>query len=102
MTYEALNTTADKISRAKEDLDTAAQLIESAVQALEGNWSGESYNAFVAAWKESKPTLKKLSESVGAFAPELKNAVANQQERERSSASAMKSSSFEAPPSGVR
>ena len=94
MTYEALNSAAKKIEQAQADLNDAITLFQGAVQALEGNWSGQSYNAFIGAWEKSKPTMEKLSAAVGAFAPELENAVYKQQERESTSAKSMSNLAF--------
>lgn len=94
MTYASLETAANNVNTAKADLDQVIAMMTNAVSALDGNWSGESYNAFVEAWQTSKPTMEKLSEAVGKFAPELTNAVTAQREREQSAASAMKNLAF--------
>lgn len=87
MTYASLETAASQINTAKSDLEQVISFLNSAVSALEGNWSGQSYNAFVNAWNESRPTMQKLAEAVGCFAPELNQAVARQQETEVAAAS---------------
>ena len=94
MTYASLETAASNVNNAKADLESVISFLDSAVSALEGNWSGESYEAFVGAWRSSKPTMQKLSEAVGAFAPELTKAVAAQQERESAAAGAMSGLAF--------
>lgn len=94
MTYSSLETAAGQVNTAKGDLEQVIQFLTSAVSALEGNWSGESYNAFVNAWNESKPTMQKLAEAVGNFAPELNRAVQMQQETEAANANAMNNLKF--------
>ena len=94
MTYASLQTAASNVNAAKADLEDVIARLESAVAALDGNWSGESYNAFVAAWQESKPTMQRLAEAVGRFAPELNNAVVAQQERESATAASMTNLAF--------
>lgn len=94
MTYASLETAASNVNNAKADLENVISFLNSAVSALEGNWSGESYEAFVSAWQASKPTMERLAESVGNFAPELTKAVAAQQEREASAAGAMSGLAF--------
>lgn len=94
MTYSSLTEAAGKVNTAKEDLAQVISNLDSAVGALEGNWSGESYNAFVNAWKDSKPTMDRLKEAVGNFAPELNKAVADQQETEAGRAARMEGLAF--------
>lgn len=94
MSYGSLQEAANKVNTAKSDLEQVISFLTSAVSALEGNWSGESYKAFVSAWNDSKPTMERLKEAVGNFAPELNNAVASQQETEAASASRLGSLSF--------
>lgn len=94
MTYSSLETTAKKVETAKKNLDDVIANLTNAVTALEGKWSGESYQAFVNAWNESKPTMQKLAEAVANFAPELRKAVSLQQETERQNASAMSNVAF--------
>lgn len=94
MTYSSLETAASSITSAKGDLESVIAALTSAVSALDGNWSGESYQAFVEAWDSSKPTMEKLAEAVGNFAPELTKAVSSEQEREAASAAAMSSLAF--------
>ena len=94
MTYESLQGAAGKVNQAKTDLETVITNLTNAVAALEGNWSGSSYNAFVNAWNESKPTMERLKEAVGKFAPELDSAVKRQQEAEATSSSRMENVSF--------
>lgn len=94
MSYSSLQEAAGKINTAKEDLEQVISSLTSAVSALEGSWSGESYKAFVNAWNESKPTMERLKEAVGNFAPELNNAVARQQEIDVLSAGRMETLSF--------
>ncbi len=86
MTYSSLETAAGHVNQAKDDLDQVISFLSSAVSSLDGAWEGESYNAFVNAWNESKPTMQKLSEAVGNFAPALNRAVSAQQEIEATGA----------------
>lgn len=79
MTYEALETAASQINTAKSDLEQVISFLDSAISTLGGGFVGESYNAFANAWQESKPTMQKLAEAVGNFAPELNKAVQTQQ-----------------------
>ena len=94
MTYASLETAASNVNSAKADLESVISFLNSAVSALEGNWSGQSYEAFVGAWQQSKPTMEKLAEAVGNFAPELNKAVSAQQEREASAAGSMSGLAF--------
>ncbi len=94
MNYSSLQEAAGKINTAKEDLEQVISSLTSAVSALESSWSGESYKAFVNAWNESKPTMERLKEAVGNFAPELNNAVARQQATDVASAARMETLSF--------
>lgn len=94
MTYESLQGTAGKVNQAETDLGTVISNLTNAVAALEGNWSGVSYNAFVNAWNESKPTMERLKQAIGKFAPELNNAVTRQQEAEAASSARMDNLSF--------
>lgn len=94
MTYGSLETAAVQVNQAKADLDQVISFLSNAVSALDGAWQGESYSAFVNAWNESKPTMQKLSEAVGNFAPELNRIVSTQQETEAANASAMSSLTF--------
>ncbi len=94
MTYESLQGAAGKVNRAETDLGTVISNLTNAVTALEGNWTGASYNAFVNAWNESKPTMERLKEAVGKFAPELNAAVKRQQEAEAASSARMDNLSF--------
>lgn len=94
MTYSSLETAASSITSAKGDLESVIAALTSAVSALDGNWSGESYQAFVEAWTNSRPTMEKLAEAVGNFAPELTKAVTSEQEREAASAASMSSLAF--------
>lgn len=94
MTYSSLETAAGQVDQAKADLDQVISFLSSAVSALEGAWQGESYNAFVNAWNESKPTMQKLSDAVGNFAPELNRAVTVQQETEAANATSMSNLAF--------
>lgn len=94
MTYGSLESAAGQVSQAQADLEQVISFLTNAVNALEGNWQGESYNAFVNAWTESKPTMERLATAVGNFAPELNRAVASQQETEAANASAMASLAF--------
>lgn len=94
MTYASLEQASSGVNQAKADLDEVIALMDKTVGALEGNWSGASYNAFVAAWNASKPTMQSLSSAVAAFAPELTKAVEEQKERENVSAGRMQNLTF--------
>ena len=67
MTYASLETAANNVNTAKADLEQVIAMMTNAVSALEGNWSGDSYNAFVEAWHTSKPTMEKLAEAYMAI-----------------------------------
>ena len=94
MTYSSLETAARNVKDAEADLVQVISNLSSAVSALDGAWQGESYNAFVNAWNESKPTMQKLANAVGAFSPELTRAVSSQREAEAANASKMSSLAF--------
>lgn len=94
MTYSSLENTAGKINQAEANLQEVSAALDSAVSALEGTWSGESYQAFVNAWQESKPTMQKLAEAVGNFAPALNRAIAAQQSVEIENVTIMNSLEF--------
>ena len=94
MTYESLQGAAGKVNQAETDLGTVITNLTNAVAALEGNWTGASYNAFVNAWNESKPTMERLKQAIAKFAPELNNAVTRQQEAEAASSARMDNLSF--------
>lgn len=94
MTYASLEGAASKITAAKEDLDQVITALDSAVSALDGQWSGVSYEAFKSAWSESKPTMEKLSAAVENFSPELTKAVEEQQARETAAAGGMEKLAF--------
>lgn len=94
MTYESLQGAAHKVDLAKGDLETVISNLSNAVSALEGNWQGSSYETFLNAWNESKPTMERLKEAVGKFAPELNAAVKRQQEAEATSSAKMDNLSF--------
>ena len=79
MTYSSLQTAANQIRKAEGELQDVTAQLESAVSALEGDWLGESHQAFVNAWQESKPTIQRLTEAIGNFAPALDQTVARQQ-----------------------
>lgn len=94
MTYSSLEEAANGVDRAKADLEEVIALLDRTVSALEGSWSGESYEALVNAWGSSKPTVQKLAEAVAAFAPEIRGAAERQRETESASASRIQSTSF--------
>ena len=89
MTYSSMETAANNIKSAKESLDNVIGDLQKAVSALEGFWSGTSYEAFKNAWLESKPTMERLSAPIGNFAPELEKAKTRQQEVEQQNAASM-------------
>ena len=94
MTYGSLETAAKQVNQAETNLGDVITFLSNAVSALEGSWEGESYEAFVGAWNESKPTMERLKDAVGKFAPELNRAVSAQQETEATNASAMSNLAF--------
>lgn len=94
MTYSSLETTADKFNEAKSDLDSVISYLTNAISALQGQYSGQSYEALVEAWQTSKPTMENLSQAISAFAPQLKTTVADQQERETAAATGMRNLGF--------
>ena len=85
MIYGSLEDAATKITKAGADLDEVTTFLDTTVKALEGNWEGDSYNAFVNVWSESKPTMLKLKEAVEQFSVALKNSVARQKETDATS-----------------
>lgn len=94
MNYAALQTAAGNVNTAKCDLESVIAHLTQAVSALEGEWAGASYEAFKSAWEASRPTMERLAEAVGRFAPELNNAVATQQEQEAYTATKMTNLEF--------
>ncbi len=89
MSYASLEEAATKIETAKSDLETLIADLTSVVSTLGDNYSGESYNAFLNAWTESKPTMENLKEAVGNFSPALKTAAENQRQLEIATAGKM-------------
>ena len=85
---------ANKITSAQGELADLISKLSGVVSTLGEGYSGESYNAFVNAWNESKPTMEKLKEAVGNFAPALRAAAENQRQLEQSSAQKMNNLSF--------
>jgi WXG100 family type VII secretion target len=94
MTYASLEEAASKITAAEGELQNLISSLSSVVSTLGEGYSGESYNAFLAAWNESKPTMERLKEAVGNFAPALKTAAENQRQLELSTAQKMGNLSF--------
>ncbi len=94
MTYGSLQAAAGQVKQAKANLEEVIAFMTSSVGALEGAWQGESYNALVSAWNESKPTMQRLAEALGNYAPGLENAAAAQQETEAANAGAMSGLAF--------
>ncbi|MBE6947732.1 MAG: WXG100 family type VII secretion target [Ruminococcaceae bacterium] len=86
MNYACLEEAAGKITAAEGELETLISNLTSVVTALGEGYSGESYNAFLNAWNESKPTMEKLKEAVGNFAPALKTAAENQRQLDQATA----------------
>lgn len=82
MTYSSMEEAAKSFEQAKQEIDAAAERLTKAVNTLGGSYSGKSYNALNQAWQESQPTLKKLSEAIEAFAPELRKSAEKQREIE--------------------
>lgn len=89
MNYASLEEAASKITSAEEELQNLINTLSNVVSALGEGYSGESYNAFLNAWNESKPTMERLKEAVGNFAPALKTAAENQRQLELSTAQKM-------------
>lgn len=73
--YEGMNSTADKMAKAEEELTSLISNLTSAAQVLGDDNQGQFYQAFVNAWNETKPQLENLRTIVGEFAPKLRNAV---------------------------
>lgn len=94
MTYASLEEAASKITAAEGELQNLISSLSSVVSTLGEGYSGESYNAFLAAWNESKPTMERLKEAVGNFAPALKTAAENQRQLELSTAQKVGNLSF--------
>ena len=94
MTYASLEEAASKITAAEGEQQNLIWSLSSVVSTLGEGYSGESYNAFLAAWNESKPTMERLKEAVGNFAPALKTAAENQRQLELSTAQKMGNLSF--------
>ena len=94
MTYESLQNAASQVTKAEQDLDEVTKFLDNTVKALEGNWVGKSYTAFVKAWTESKPTMVRLREAVGRLAPELNKAAADQMNLDTQNANRMENLSF--------
>ena len=78
MNYASLEEAANKITTAEGELQTLISNLSSVVATLGEGYTGASYNAFMNAWNEAKPTMEKLKEAVGNFAPALKTAAENQ------------------------
>ena len=89
MNYASLEEAAQKITVAEGDLESIINTLNNVVSTLGENYSGASYNAFLAAWNDSKPTMERLKAAVGNFAPALKSAAANQRELESAAAQKM-------------
>lgn len=86
MTYSAMSEAAGKIRSAESELIQAVANINSALSALGGGYSGQSYEAFRSAWGESEPKVKSMIEAVGQFAPGLEAAAERQKETELANA----------------
>ncbi len=80
MNYASLEEAAKKIETAENELQNLIASLSSVVSTLGEGYSGESYNAFLNAWNESKPTMERLKEAVGNFAPALRTAANDQRE----------------------
>lgn len=89
MNYASLEDAAQKIITAEGDLENIINTLTNVVSTLGESYSGASYNAFLAAWNDSKPTMERLKAAVGNFAPALKNAADNQRELESAAAQKM-------------
>lgn len=89
MNYASLEEAAKKIETAENELQNLIATLNSVVSTLGEGYSGESYNAFLNAWNESKPTMEKLKEAVGNFAPALRTTANNQRELEIQTAQKM-------------
>ena len=82
MNYAALESAASKITSAESELDSLISKLTSVIDTLGDGYQGQSYQAFKNAWEESKPTMTRIKEAVGAFAPALNEAATKQQELE--------------------
>ena len=82
MNYASLEEAANKITSAENELQTLINNLGSVISTLGENYKGASYEAFLNAWNESKPTMEKLKEAVGHFAPTLRQVAENQRELE--------------------
>lgn len=89
MNYASLEEAARKINTAEGDLEAIITNLTNVVSTLGENYTGASYNAFLAAWNDSKPAMERLKAAVGNFAPALKTAADNQRELENTAAQRM-------------
>ena len=94
MSYASLEDAANKITTAEGELGALISKLTSVVSTLGEGYTGDSYNAFLNAWEESKPTMEKLKEAIGNFSPALKTAAENQRQLDQSTAQQMSSLSF--------
>lgn len=89
MNYASLEEAAQKITAAEGELENIITTLTNVVSTLGENYTGASYNAFLTAWNDSKPTMERLKAAVGNFAPALKTAADNQRELEQAAAQKM-------------
>lgn len=92
---QTLQEAAGKIRQAQTSLEEVIGAMSSAVSALESGWQGDSHNAFVEVWEESRPAMEKLAEAIGKFAPELESVIKRQEETEATNVGAIKGLAFQ-------
>ena len=94
MNYAALESAASKITSAESELESLISNLTSVIGTLGDGYQGQSYQAFKNAWEESKPTMTRIKEAVGAFAPALRDAATKQKELEGETGGKMSSLGF--------
>jgi WXG100 family type VII secretion target len=94
MTYESLETAAGKITTAEGERQTLIDNLTNVVATLGDGYTGASYTAFLNAWNDSKPTMIKLKEAIGNFAPALRTTAENQRQLEQNTAQQMGNLTF--------
>ena len=80
VSYESVNSAANKIAAAEEALGTLIANLDSVVQVMGNDNEGRAYREFVELWNETKPQMEKLKECVGENAPRLRQFAARIQE----------------------
>ena len=94
MNYASLEDAANQIRMAEADLDTIITTLNKIVSTLGNDYTGASYNAFLSAWQDSKPTMERLKAAISNFAPALTTAAENQRELEAATAQKLGSLGF--------